>query len=156
VALPAISSQPVSSTATVDGSAFLLNEQPKAAESVIEVRQGAKDNDDVVIVGRIGGSKDPWIEGRAAFSIVDQSLKSCVDIPGDNCPIPWDYCCETTKLPDATTLVKIVDESGKLVKADARQLLGIKELSTVVIKGKAKRDDAGNLTVLASGVYVQK
>jgi hypothetical protein len=33
--------------------------------------------------------------------------------------------------------------------------LGAKELSTVVVKGKAKRDDAGNLTVLASGVYVR-
>jgi hypothetical protein len=32
----------------------------------------------------------------------------------------------------------------------------VKELSTVVIKGKAQRDDAGNLTVLANGVFVKK
>jgi hypothetical protein len=36
---------------------------------------------------------------------------------------------------------------------DARELLGVKELQTVVVKGKAKRDEQGNLTVLASGVY---
>jgi len=41
------------------------------------------------------------------------------------------------------------------VKADARELLKVKELSTVVIKGKARRDDAGNLTILASGVFVK-
>ena len=42
------------------------------------------------------------------------------------------------------------------MKAGARQLLDVKELSTVVVAGKAQRDDAGNLTVLASGVYVKK
>lgn len=42
------------------------------------------------------------------------------------------------------------------MKADARELLKVKELSTVVVKGKAQRDDAGNLTVIASGVYVKK
>lgn len=160
-ALPAASSPTTNSptndsTAAIDGSPYLLSEKPEAAIGVIQVREAAKDNDEIVIVGRIGGSKDPWIEGRAAFSIVDQSLKSCSDIPGDKCPNPWDYCCETPKLPNATALVKVVDASGGLVKADARKLLAVKELSTVVVKGKAERDDAGNLTVLASGVYVQK
>lgn len=50
----------------------------------------------------------------------------------------------------------MVDENGTLVKVDAKELLGVKELSTVVVKGKVKRDDFGNLTVLASGVYVKK
>ena len=31
----------------------------------------------------------------------------------------------------------------------------VKELTTVVVTGIAKRDEAGNLTVLANGVYVQ-
>ena len=96
------------------------------------------------------------VKGLAAFSIVDQSLKACSDIPGDQCQKPWDYCCETSELPTSTALVKVVDESGDLVKADARELLDVKELSTVIVKGKAQRDDAGNLTVLASGVYVKK
>jgi len=43
-----------------------------------------------------------------------------------------------------------------LVKADARKLLNVRELSTVVVAGKAQRDDAGNLTVLASGVFVKQ
>ena len=42
------------------------------------------------------------------------------------------------------------------MKEDARKLLDVKELSTVVVQGKAQRDDAGNLTVLATGVYVKK
>ena len=38
---------------------------------------------------------------------------------------------------------------------DARELLHVKELFTVVVQGTTQRDDAGNLTVLASGVYVK-
>ncbi len=53
-------------------------------------------------------------------------------------------------------MVKVVDENGNLVKVDARELLQVKELSTVVVKGKAQRDDAGNLNILATGVYVKK
>ena len=140
----------------VDGSQFLLHAEPEGADDVIKVREDAGDGEHIVIVGRIGGSENPWIEGRAAFSIVDGSLQACSDIEGDNCPKPWDYCCETAKLPTATALVKVVNEEGDLVKADARDLLALKELSTVVVKGKAKRDDAGNLTVLASGVFVRK
>ena len=147
---------PAASLPSIDGEKFLLTAQPDGAEDVIKVRETAKDGDDVVIVGRIGGSENPWIEGRAAFYIVDGSLKACSDIEGDNCPQPWDYCCETAKLPTSTAFVKVVDENGDLVKADARELLKLKELQTVVVKGKAQRDDAGNLNVLASGVYVKK
>ena len=139
----------------VDGSQYVLSAEPEGAGEVIQIREQAADGEDVVIVGRIGGSANPWIEGRAAFSIVDNSLKACNDIEGDNCPIPWDYCCETSKLPTGSALVKVVDEKGELVKASAKELLDVKELSTVVVEGKAKRDEAGNLTVLASGVFVK-
>ena len=50
----------------------------------------------------------------------------------------------------------IVDENGRTVKADAKNLLNVKELVTVVVRGKAKRDEKGNLTVLANGVFVRK
>ncbi len=141
-------------TASEEGQAFLLAAEPAGATDVIAVRESASDGDDVLIVGRIGGSANPWIDGRAAFSIVDRSLKACSDIEGDQCPQPWDYCCETDKLPAAMALIKVVDSSGTLVEVDARELLGVAELSTIVVQGKADRDEAGNLTVLASGVYV--
>ncbi len=140
----------------IDGSQYRLTSEPGGAEDVVKVRDKAKDADEIVVVGRIGGSENPWIEGRAAFSIVDRSLRACSDIPGDTCPQPWDYCCETDKLAASTALVKIVDSDGNLVKADARDLLEVKELATVVVKGTAKRDDAGNLTILASGLFVKE
>jgi ABC-type nickel/cobalt efflux system permease component RcnA len=145
---------PASAT-TAAGAKYLLAAEPEGAHPVIEAREAAQDQEDIVVLGRIGGDINPWIEGLAAFSIVDPSLKACSDIEGDGCPTPWDYCCETDKLPAAKVLVKVVDESGRSVDTDARKLLGVKELQTVVVKGKAHRDEAGNLTVLASGIYVR-
>ena len=142
--------------AAVDGSKYLLDSEPEGADNVSKVRTAAADDDDVLIVGRIGGSSTPWIEDRAAFTIVDESLKACNDTIGDRCPTPWDYCCETTKLPTSTAFVKFIDDTGSVVKADAKSMLGIQELSTLVIKGKAKRDEAGNLTILATAVYVKQ
>ena len=146
----------VPDVATVDGTAYLLDTEPDGAGNVIKVREEAGTDDDLLVVGRIGGSSDPWIDGRAAFTIVDLSVKSCNDTLDDKCPTPWDYCCETSKLPNSTALVKFVDETDQVVKADARTLFDLQELSTVVIKGTAKRDEAGNLTVLASGLFVKQ
>ena len=139
----------------VDGTQYLLPAEPADSQDVIATRTSSRDQDPVVVVGRIGGSANPWVKGRAAFSIVDSSLKACSDIPGDKCRAPWDYCCETDKLVEATALVKIVDQQGQLLRTDARQLLDLAELQTVVVRGTAERDDAGNLTILASGVFVR-
>jgi hypothetical protein len=135
------------------GDAYLLEEPPKDAADIVATRKNVKDQEDVVVVGRIGGRKNPWIKGAAAFSIVDRSLTPCNERDGDTCRTPWDYCCEAN-LPKATVLVMVVDENGKLVKQDARQLLGVKELDTLYIQGKAKRDKAGNVTILASKLFV--
>jgi hypothetical protein len=133
-----------------------MQAEPPGSVGVIAVRESSKDGDKVVVIGRIGGSVNPWIEGRAAFSIVDESLKACNEIPGDTCQKPWDYCCETEKLPSGMVLVKVVDENAQPVKADARQLLEVRELSTVIVQGQAERDGDGNLSILANHIFVKK
>jgi hypothetical protein len=137
---------------TVDKT-YLLEKEPKEASDVIAIRKDSKDQQDVVVVGRIGGRRTPWVKGMAAFSVVDRSLTPCNEIEGDTCKTPWDYCCEAD-LPKATLLVMLTDKDGKVVKKDARELLGVKELDTVTIQGKAKRDKAGNVSILASKLYV--
>jgi hypothetical protein len=142
--------------AKIAGTAYVLAAEPPGAQNVIPVRESARDQDEVTVVGRIGGSANPWVDGRASFSIVDPALEACSDRPDDRCPQPWDYCCETDRLPKAKALVKFVDGQGRLLAADARELFSLKELQTVVVTGKAQRDDAGNLTVLARGIYVRR
>ena len=142
-----------------DASKFVLTTEPEGGKNVIDVRESSSDGEEIVIIGRIGGSVNPWVDDRAAFSIVDSSLLACSDEKGEgescSCKTPWDYCCETDKLPGAMVLVKFVEGDGSVVCHDARATFGLKELQTVVIRGTAERDDAGNLTVLATGMFVK-
>jgi hypothetical protein len=141
-----------SSPAKESPSAVLLSAKPTGAVSVVQARKEAKDKQPIVVVGRIGGDPKPFVDGLAAFSIVDMEIEPCSKEEG--CPTPWDYCCDLDKLPERKALIKVVDAQGKPIVSDARQLLGVKELSTITVQGTATRDAAGNLTVLASGVFV--
>jgi hypothetical protein len=150
---PAASAQKLD--AALGGDKYLLTEEPAAAKPVKEVRREARDGDEVVVVGHIGGDAKPWVEGRAAFWIVDPSIKPCP--PEENCPTSWDCCCESREdLLKAMATVKVVDAQGHTIPVDARQFLGLKESQTVVVRGKAKRDEKGNLTILASGLFVRR
>jgi hypothetical protein len=134
---------------TVGTSNFLLSTEPSGAKGVIDLRMESKDKDDVVMIGRIGGADQPWVEGRAAFVVIDPSVGLCEEAGNGVCA-----CCQD-KVGDATALVKVVDNNGQLLKGDARDLFNVKGNELVVVSGVAKRDDAGNLTILANGVYVR-
>ena len=73
----------------VDGSKYILSSEPEGAVGVRQARKDSKDQDDVVVIGRIGGKVDPWVEGLAAFNIVDPAMKPCIE---SSCDKPWDYC----------------------------------------------------------------
>ncbi|QEG37204.1 hypothetical protein [Bythopirellula goksoeyrii] len=139
-----------------DGSKFLLAEEPDDAIGVIEAREEAEDGEPLVLVGRIGGSTNPWIEGRAAFMLLDASI-SVID-EGEECEegeICTGDCCATDRA-NCTTLVKVLDANGQLVTVDSRELLGLKESDMVVVAGNAKKDDSGNFVMLANGVYIRR
>lgn len=137
--------------ATDQTAQYRLSAEPAGAKGVIETRKEARDGDEVIVVGRIAGSADPLVKGRAAFTIVDLTLEPCDD------ETPWVYCCTPKEdLLPAIVLVKFVDEQGKTLPHDARELLRVKEWQTVVVRGQAQRDRDGNLTaVVASGLYVR-
>jgi hypothetical protein len=136
----------------VDVSAYTLSAEPAGAKDVIAVREASNDGDEVVIVGRVGGSAKPFVDGRCAFTLIDTSITPCDD---DCCSNPY---CEVDKdvLKKSTTLVKVVDGQGNTLPTGAKQAFGLEQLTTVVIKGKARKDGSGNLTILASGVFVRK
>ena len=135
----------------VEGKKLMLAAEPAGVKGVIAVRQEAKDGDEVIVAGQVGGSAKPFTEGRASFLLVDPTLK-----PTDECDCPWDFCGTSKKdLAAARLSVKFVDAEGKTLKNGARELFGIKELSGVVVKGKVSRDDEGNVIVVASGLFVR-
>jgi hypothetical protein len=141
---------------TAAASKYFLTDEPASPKSVSEAKESAKDGEEVTLVGRIGGSVSPFVSGRASFTIVDTSFVPCSEIEGDSCNTPWDYCCDSDRLPGSTAVVKVVDADGKTLAMDAKKELGMAELQTVVVKGKAKRDEAGNLTVLTPALFVRR
>lgn len=141
------------SAETESKSSYLAVTEPNGAVPVGDARKSSKDQEEVALIGRIGGSEKPFVDGIAAFTIVDPKVKYCADEEG--CPTPWDYCCNQDEVKDNIAMVKVVDDKGKPVAEDARKLLGVKELATVVVHGKAIRDAEGNLSVLADQVFVK-
>lgn len=135
------------------GRRFLTAVEPDSAIAVGEARQTLQSGEDVTLVGLIGGTREPFVDGLAAFTVVDESVPYCA--PEEGCPTPWDYCCQQHQVKDNIATVKMVDYAGNPIAGDARELLGVNELSTVVIQGTCTRDDNGNLTVAADKVFVR-
>lgn len=146
----------VQESATTEGgerSQYLADTEPEGALPVGEARASIKDDQPVTLVGVIGGSSKPFVDGLAAFTIVDSKVPYCSADEG--CPTPWDYCCTQDQVKGNIATIKIVDDGGIPVATDARDMLKVKELSMVVVQGTAHRDDQGNLTVAASKIFVR-
>jgi hypothetical protein len=143
-------------SASFDGSKYVLRDEPDGAIGVIEARESAKHGEPIVVVGRIGGSTNPWIEGRAAFMLLDASMMLVANgtesAEGEIC---MDECCAAER-GASTTLVKVVDDNGRVLAADARKLFGVTENAMIVVRGKANKDESGNFVVLADGIHIRE
>ncbi len=130
-------------------SPYRLPAEPADAKDLDAVFATAEDGDQVVLVGRIGGRGSPWVDNLAAFTLVDlaaEAASSCCPTPGPN--------CDASGAP-YQALIRVVDGNGRTIATGAQQLLGIERSQTVVVQGTTRRDEAGNLTVLADGVFVR-
>ena len=137
---------------------LVLSEAPANAKSVGDVVKDAKDGEEVVVAGKVGGRKEPFVAGRALMTVVDANQPSCKDIEGDSCPTPWDFCCvpQDVLAPNLAT-VQFVGADGKPLKADLASVNGLKPLSEVVVKGNVVRAaDGKSLVINATGLYVKK
>jgi hypothetical protein len=124
---------------------------PAGAQDVGEIWQEAKPGQEVVVRGVVGGSRKPFVEGLAAFTLVDPALKSCV---GDDmgCQTPWDYCCVDPQTIAHNSVTVEFREGGRPLAASPRGFHGLDHLKTVVVRGVAERDPQGNVTIVAAGV----
>jgi hypothetical protein len=131
---------------------YLLPSEPATSIGVVDFKEQAKAGETVSVIGRVGGGIKPWIEGRAAFLLVDTGAP--LPDPDHKCGPECTHCAQ--ELASATTVVKFVDEEGKTIAIDSRQLLGLKEEETVVVNGVAKRDDEGNVALMATGIFIKR
>jgi hypothetical protein len=127
---------------------------PAGARPLSEARRSAKAGQDVVLEGRIGGRQQPFVEGRAMFTLVSSELKACDENPGDDCSTPWDYCCESKEsLLAHTATVRVVDAKGEIVGTSLLGTRGLKPGARVVVAGRVHATENG-LIVDARELFV--
>lgn len=116
---------------------LLVAVEPAGAQPVDDGKKTHKAGDEVTLVGRIGGRREPFVAGRAVFALVSPKLETCDEIEGDNCKTPWDYCCEgkETMLANTAT-VRVVGANGEPLALDLNGQGGLVPGARVVVAGR--------------------
>ena len=140
-------------------SQLLLDAEPAGALSLTAAKEKlTKTPQPVVIAGRIGAKgMDPFLEGKASFSLLEIPADDHASKPGhnaDDCPF-----CKKRAAKSPIAAVQFVGADGKPIPLDARKLFGVAKGSDVVIRGSAVFDPALGIPVLqvtADGIHVRK
>jgi hypothetical protein len=132
---------------------WLLADMPAGAVPVLEAKQTAREGDQVVVRGRIGGRSDPLSHEVAVFVMMDPVLPSCRD-RGGPCKKPWDYCCETPETITANSAtVQLVDDAKTPMAIDLGGH-GFEPLDEVVVVGTvAARPNEAMLVIYAQKIH---
>lgn len=137
---------------------LFLTVAPDGIQKIPDLKASAKEGDEVVIHGVIGGRKEPFGGGRAYFNVVDASHERICgkpDGPGSACPNPWDFCCTAQdKLTGLMATVQLVGEDGKPLTGTLQGVHGLKPLTKLIIKGKVAIVGEKVLTVNATGLFL--
>jgi hypothetical protein len=136
----------------------LVTRGEPSGTNVAACKASAKQGETVTVVGRIGGSRMPFANDVAVFTIVDPSLKSCADgTDPDHCNTPWDYCCEDREaMKRGMATIEFADAQGVPLGFPVRGASGLDPLATVAVTGVVvEKNDAGLMVVRATKVVVR-
>lgn len=159
-ALAAMTATPVA--AEIDAAAvrksLVLQDEPAGAVSLAEARKGlGLEPKPVVVAGRIEGrGMEPFLEGKASFSLLEIPADDHADNPGhnaDDCPF-----CKKRRANATMAAVQFLGADGKPIPVDARQLLGVAKGQDVVVRGTGVFDPALGIPVIqvtADGIYLR-
>lgn len=134
-----------------------VTEAPKDAKDVAALKKSAKKGDTIVVRAKIGGRAEPFAKNRAVFTVADRALKSCDENPGDACPRPWDYCCESAESKKANlATIQFTGTDGKPLKVGAQSTGGLEPLALIVVEGVVSEiDEKGTFVIDAKKVFVE-
>ncbi len=149
---------PPAETAVSMPDGLFVDAAPDGAVDIGAAKGTAKEGDEIVVSGRIGGTHDPFVGSRASFTLASAgAMKACDERPGDGCKTPWDYCCETPEdILHNTATIQVVGADGRPLKTGLQGQGGLEPLKTVTIKGTVgPRASDEVLIVNASAIHVQ-
>jgi hypothetical protein len=111
----------------------------------------------VVIAGRIGGKgTDPFLEGKASFSLMEIPADDHASKPGhdaDSCPF-----CKKRQANATMAAVQFLGADGKPIPVDARKLFGVAKGQDVVIQGTGVFNAKLGVPIIqvnADGIFVR-
>ena len=111
----------------------------------------------VVVVGRIGAKgMDPFLAGKASFSLLEVPADDHAEKPGhnaDDCPF-----CKKRQANATMAAVQFLGPDGKPIPVDARQLFGVEKGQDVVVRGTGVFDAKLGIPVIqltGDGIYVR-
>lgn len=138
--------------------ALVLAEEPASPVSLDAARQKlATAPGPIVVVGRIGAKgMDPFLKGKASFSLLELPADDHASKPGhnaDDCPF-----CKKRQANATMAAVQFLGADGKPIPVDARQLFGVEAGQDVVVRGTGVFDPALGIPVIqltADGIYVR-
>ena len=130
--------------------------EPSGALDVAAAKKAAKDGEPIVIKGTVAGAKEPIAANRAIMTLLDSSIQTCDQMPGDTCATPWDACCEPAdKLAANTASVQVVGADGKPLRTGLQGVTAVAPLKKVTVAGTAKITPGANVLVVeAKEIYV--
>jgi hypothetical protein len=138
---------------------LLLAEEPAGAVSLAAAKaQLTTTPQPIVIAGRIGArGMDPFLEGKASFSLLEIPADDHADKPGhvaDDCPF-----CKKRNANSPLAAVQFLGADGKALPVDARKAFGVQQGSDVVIRGTGVFDPKLGIPVIqmtADGIHVRR
>jgi len=111
----------------------------------------------VVVVGRIGGKGvEPFLDGKASFSLLEIPADDHAEKPGhnaDDCPF-----CKKRQANATMAAVQFLGADGKPIPVDARKLFGVDKGNDVVIRGTGVFDAKLGVPIIqvtADGIFVR-
>jgi hypothetical protein len=138
--------------------ALVLADEPEAAVSLDVARQKLGITPQpIVVVGRIGAKgMDPFLQGKASFSLLEVPADDHAEKPGhnaDDCPF-----CKKRQANATMAAVQFLGPDGKPIPVDARQLFGVEKGQDVVVRGTGVFDPKLGIPVIqltGDGIYVR-
>ena len=135
---------------------FIVESGLGDALSVNDVRKNISSSKELVVEGFIGGRKKPFTENSAVFILGDHSLETCDEKDNDNCPTPWDVCCEDRKkVAESTMSVRLLDANGSLQVGTLEGVAGLKAGAKIKVKGSLdEKSSTRSLIINAKNIQV--
>lgn len=137
---------------------LLLAEEPAGALSLADARgRLGLDPKPIVVAGRIEAKgMDPFLDGKASFSLLEIPADDHANKPGhnaDDCPF-----CKKRRANATMAAVQFLGADGKPIPVDARTLFGVAKGRDVVVRGTGVFDAKLGVPVIqltADGIFVR-